>query len=349
MTLSTDSRRPCATYFRAFTLVELLVVIGIIALLISILLPALNRARRAASSIACASNIRSILQGMQMYVAENQGYFPGGANSSGAFLLAPGAGYNNNNCPFVTQIWDWQAPIARFMQQTFEEGGTLTERQTRFVQLMEFPGFRCPDNEILAPPFGAGTWPTVTLNSYVTAMVFHMKPNPNPPVHGGDGRQIARTDWNPPPGYIPKITKIGDASRKIYIADGARFSTTSQPPDYSHSYNGTQGGIYSDQGAFTRFTRSWDRGLAPGNTGTGTFDARLYAHRHGSLKPFAAPDSMRLNVGFFDGHVESMGDLQAANPSFWVPKGSSVNFSTGQMYEDVLALYGPAGQRVIVD
>jgi prepilin-type N-terminal cleavage/methylation domain-containing protein/prepilin-type processing-associated H-X9-DG protein len=61
---------------KGFTLVELLVVIGIIALLISILLPALGKAREAANAIKCSSNLHAIGQGVAIYITENKGAIP---------------------------------------------------------------------------------------------------------------------------------------------------------------------------------------------------------------------------------------------------------------------------------
>jgi prepilin-type N-terminal cleavage/methylation domain-containing protein len=85
---------------RGFTLVELLVVIGIIALLISILLPALNAAKERANRVKCSSNLRQIGQGLLLYANDNKGVYPRTpADNSGNYAFFTGFASTD---PFTT-------------------------------------------------------------------------------------------------------------------------------------------------------------------------------------------------------------------------------------------------------
>ncbi|MGC4031191.1 MAG: type II secretion system protein [Tepidisphaeraceae bacterium] len=112
---------------RGFTLVELLVVIGIIAMLIAILMPGLNRARQAAYKIKCAANIRSMLQASFLRCQENRNsaYFPnddGGDDSLGHLVpqyikdpsvaLCPAASNTiRRDVFFSTTGWEHRYPL----------------------------------------------------------------------------------------------------------------------------------------------------------------------------------------------------------------------------------------------
>jgi prepilin-type N-terminal cleavage/methylation domain-containing protein len=78
----------------AFTLVELLVVIGIIALLVGILLPTLGRAREAAARTQCLSNLRELSNALRIYGTENRDACP-----IGGIKAAPGSGNAGTNPP----------------------------------------------------------------------------------------------------------------------------------------------------------------------------------------------------------------------------------------------------------
>ena len=90
-------RKPRALTPRAFTLVELLVVIGIIAVLIGVLLPVLSRAQRTTRTTVCLSNQRQLMLALQMYCQDNKGVFPGG----------PGTTYWNGTLTYFAGMASW--------------------------------------------------------------------------------------------------------------------------------------------------------------------------------------------------------------------------------------------------
>jgi prepilin-type N-terminal cleavage/methylation domain-containing protein/prepilin-type processing-associated H-X9-DG protein len=118
---------------RGFTLVELLVVVAIIALLLSILLPSLNKARRIAQATVCASNQKTLLLGLRMYASDYQDLIP--------YSFIPGGGsYPAIDEP--TGFAEWWDRLG-----SYDEGTTSVEKNGYVpYDPMSFKGgnFKCP-------------------------------------------------------------------------------------------------------------------------------------------------------------------------------------------------------------
>jgi len=105
----------------AFTLVELLVVIGIIAVLIAILLPALQEARKQAMTAKCLSNLRQIGQALALYANENGGYWPV-AEHIGSTDTTAAANTGNRKWPVPTARNDpWPRFLLKYLSKRHEE------------------------------------------------------------------------------------------------------------------------------------------------------------------------------------------------------------------------------------
>jgi len=114
---------------RGFTLVELLVVIGIIAVLISLLLPSLNKARQSAQRVACAAQLKQLGNGMLLYANENKQTYP-------AAFWSPNNALGDWN--YDPQATSWVSVLAKYV------GGSKVDVN---APIMGIKIFTCPNDQ----------------------------------------------------------------------------------------------------------------------------------------------------------------------------------------------------------
>jgi prepilin-type processing-associated H-X9-DG protein/prepilin-type N-terminal cleavage/methylation domain-containing protein len=195
---------------RGLTLFELLVVIAIIAVLISMLLPALNKAREAARSIKCMSNLRQIGVGYAMYRTDYHNYLPPvnsyiSANSHGT---PKNYGMYNAIGPYVGKP-EWgglDSPPGSEMGYIKTDSYWGSQKNSKFTSTV----FYCPDSLKQSPE----PWFDV---SYGESL--YMQPSNGKSMTGGG---------NPKPWSFPRRANvIPSPSTKIHVADANSWNLDS--------------------------------------------------------------------------------------------------------------------------
>lgn len=341
-----------------FTLVELLVVVAIIAILMSLLLPAVSKAQRASRSVACMANLRSIGQALTFYVNESKGWIPGSAHTTSRHFYTattfstPLQVTAGNVPPGPISTTDWIAPLARILKISLPETG---EVEPRYDAYRKIGLFLCPGGmDVMSSPFPATTPidPGQQLG-YATAFGFMVNRGTTPafPSPGVTDQTRVSTGggWPQyPADYSPRVTKVGNPSEKIFAADAGKFMNGGPGLTFNLSFAptpnspGRNSGPYSDWGAWTNATSAYDRSAVNGGN---MMDGRVFSFRHGDTRPGMRYGSYRLNAVFYDGHAENLNEVEATHPRLWLPRGTvipatpDVAGKPGKLPDDIRAMH----------
>jgi prepilin-type N-terminal cleavage/methylation domain-containing protein/prepilin-type processing-associated H-X9-DG protein len=277
----------------AFTLVELLVVIGIIAVLISVLLPALNRARQSANSLTCQAKLRQIGQAIQIYANENKDSLPIGT-FDGRWDNSP----NTTRDPKGTE---YTVLLANLMTRKGATWGEQTEAGGGVRGI--FADVDTVDYE--------GTGSTGNTAGYV-----HYSTNP---------RAMGNVEqWNGPalPGkpaknHMPpyKKTQLRKSSQTVIVFDGVQIASIGGNVSVE-AYDLDNGGLFS--GAFLRSDLAERQGVnlsAPIDGGSNKDEAvftTVAGGNAGNIR-WRHLRNTAANCLYADGHVETKRYKSAAN------------------------------------
>jgi prepilin-type processing-associated H-X9-DG protein len=259
--------------FAAFTLVELLVVIGIIAVLIAILLPTLSRAREQAKGVQCLSNLRQVGTAVTMFTSEHQGFLPK-------------AWFNDRPWPSSKTLWNY--PNADVWEWSYVISSYLAKNEGVF---------RCPSDptpdaipDLYGPAFYTVRHPDGTKEGYprsyrlnisnqpdsLTAIRVAQLKNPTLSIVVAEGRRgYANAGWNQlatheaPQGAVkPAWSPSEYASSET----NAAYDRHSVRPDSKSNpkFSGMSNYVFADGHAeMMDFKGTWDIGI-PGRPGGGT-------------------------------------------------------------------------------
>jgi prepilin-type N-terminal cleavage/methylation domain-containing protein/prepilin-type processing-associated H-X9-DG protein len=301
----------------AFTLVELLVVIGIIAILIAILLPSLNKARQQSLALKCASNLRQIGATFKMYEQDYRGYFP-------VIKYDFGSNGRTGGTPMIVRVgsqvttvdseywWDFLTPYAFkpwIPTWAFANLGTTGPMAAYFDKFRDSVFWGCPSWQgQVTPPAG---WGNGGVSVFETGYIFNIFPTYDYNYPSGVGGQVGygESAFASPAqtvGIWHKGNKWTHPSERCLVTEGLLWLPYINPRVSSNNIQAqpvlapaSRGNLYYN-----------------GSGANGSLNVDRY--RHGKY-PRAVGDfyvnekkGQKFNILYVDGHVASVDDVGRA-------------------------------------